>query len=114
MSETNLLTLQNVYKYFGDVKAVDDISITINQGELISFIGPSGCGKTTLLRTIGGFNKQDAGEIILDGETIDDLPPEKRSTGMVFQNYALFPHMTVYDNDAYGLHQQNVTNNKQQ
>jgi len=113
MSDNNFLELKNVYKYFGDVKAVDDISISINRGELISFIGPSGCGKTTLLRTIGGFNKQDAGEIILDGETIDALPPEKRSTGMVFQNYALFPHMTVYDNVAYGLKQAKVPKSEQ-
>ncbi|WP_029270221.1 ABC transporter ATP-binding protein [Virgibacillus alimentarius] len=108
MSENNFLELKNIYKYFGDVKAVDNISISIKRGELISFIGPSGCGKTTLLRTIGGFNKQDAGEIILDDENIDALPPEKRSTGMVFQNYALFPHMTVYDNVAYGLKQAKV------
>src|SRR5699024_8157357 len=79
------------------------ISVGIRKGELISFIGPSGCGKTTLLRTIGGFHKQDAGDIILDGEKIDHLPPNKRSTGMVFQNYALFPHMTVYKNVEYGL-----------
>lgn len=113
MSENNFLELKNVYKYFGDVKAVDDISISIKQGELVSFIGPSGCGKTTLLRTIGGFNKQDAGEIILDNEKIDSLPPEKRSTGMVFQNYALFPHMTVYENVAYGLKQKKVPKKEQ-
>lgn len=109
MSETSFLELKNVCKYFGDIKAVDNISISIKRGELISFIGPSGCGKTTLLRTIGGFNKQDAGEIILDNEKVDTLPPEKRSTGMVFQNYALFPHMTVYDNVAYGLKQMKVS-----
>ncbi|MBY7144649.1 ABC transporter ATP-binding protein [Virgibacillus sp. NKC19-3] len=108
MSENNFLELKNVCKYFDDVKAVDNISISIKQGELVSFIGPSGCGKTTLLRTIGGFNKQDAGEIILDNEKIDAEPPEKRSTGMVFQNYALFPHMTVYDNVGYGLKQMKI------
>lgn len=108
MSGASFLELKNVYKYFGDVKAVDNISISVEQGELVSFIGPSGCGKTTLLRTIGGFNKQDSGEIILDNERIDSLPPEKRSTGMVFQNYALFPHMTVYANVAYGLKQMKV------
>src|SRR5699024_2364102 len=88
------------------------ISISIKQGELVSFIGPSGCGKTTLLRTIGGFNKQDAGSIVLDNERIDSLPPEKRSTGMEFQNYALFPHMTVYRNVAYGLKQMKVPKNE--
>lgn len=108
MENEQFLELKNVYKHFGDVKAVDDVSISIKQGELVSFIGPSGCGKTTLLRTIGGFNKQDAGTIMLDNERIDSLPPEKRSTGMVFQNYALFPHMTVYRNVAYGLKQMKV------
>lgn len=113
MSDEHFLELKNVYKHFGDVKAVDNISISIKQGELVSFIGPSGCGKTTLLRTIGGFNKQDAGTIMLDNERIDSLPPEKRSTGMVFQNYALFPHMTVYRNVAYGLKQAKVPKKEQ-
>jgi spermidine/putrescine ABC transporter ATP-binding subunit len=106
--DNNILELKNLYKYFGDVKAVDGISISIKKGELVSFIGPSGCGKTTLLRIIGGFHAQDSGEILLDGKTVDHLPPNKRSTGMVFQNYALFPHMTVFDNVAYGLKQQKV------
>src|SRR5699024_3740907 len=113
MSNNEFLELKNVYKHFGDVKAVDNISISIKQGELVSFIGPSGCGKTTLLRTIGGFNQQDAGEIILDNERIDSVPPEKRSTGMAFQNYALFPHMTVYDNVAYGLKQPKIPGQEQ-
>ncbi|RPF53499.1 ABC transporter ATP-binding protein [Aquisalibacillus elongatus] len=99
----NFLKLSHLYKYFGDVKAVNDISIDIEQGELISFIGPSGCGKTTLLRIVGGFHKQDQGSITLDDQAIDQLPPEQRPTGMVFQNYALFPHMTVYKNVEYGL-----------
>lgn len=101
--QNDFLKLEHLFKYFGDVTAVDDISVDIRKGELISFIGPSGCGKTTLLRTIGGFHKQDAGDIILDGEKMDHLPPDKRSTGMVFQNYALFPHMSVYRNVEYGL-----------
>jgi len=109
-----LLVLNHLYKYFGDVKAVDDISIHINKGELVSFIGPSGCGKTTLLRIIGGFHEQDSGGIVLDGSQISHLPPNKRSTGMVFQNYALFPHMTVYKNVAYGLKQQKVPKNEQE
>lgn len=101
--QDDFLNLNHLYKYFGNVQAVDDISVQINRGELVSFIGPSGCGKTTLLRTIGGFHEQDAGEIILDQERIDALPPERRSTGMVFQNYALFPHMSIYQNVEYGL-----------
>lgn len=101
--KSSLISLKQVSKTFGDVKAVNDISIDVQEGELITFIGPSGCGKTTLLRTIAGFYKPTSGEIYLDGERITDLPPEKRSTGMVFQSYALFPHMTVFDNVAYGL-----------
>ncbi|QHS23784.1 ABC transporter ATP-binding protein [Virgibacillus sp. MSP4-1] len=101
--QESFLNLKHLFKYFGNVTAVDDISVQIDKGELISFIGPSGCGKTTLLRTIGGFHSQDSGEIILDNDRIDHLPPEKRSTGMVFQNYALFPHMSVYQNVEYGL-----------
>ncbi|MFA1820020.1 ABC transporter ATP-binding protein [Virgibacillus oceani] len=112
MATEQFLELKNLYKYFDDVKAVDDISISINAGELVSFIGPSGCGKTTLLRIIGGFHDQDHGEIILDGERVDTLPPEKRATGMVFQNYALFPHMTVYNNVAYGLKQKKIKKNR--
>src|SRR5699024_6159979 len=112
MTNESFLKLNNLYKYFGDVKAVDDISISIQAGELVSFIGPSGCGKTTLLSIIGGFHQQDNGEIFLDGEKIDKLPPEKRSTGMVFQNYALFPHMTVYKNVAYGLKQMKIKGNR--
>src|SRR5699024_3175429 len=103
---------QNINKAFGDVKAVQDISIDINEGELITFIGPSGCGKTTLLRTIAGFHQPTSGEIYLDGTRITDLAPEKRETGMVFQNYALFPHMTVFDNVAYGLNLLKLTKQK--
>ncbi len=97
------LELRNISKSYGSVKALTDVTIDIQQGELVSFIGPSGCGKTTLLRTIGGFHQQDTGTITLDGESIDDLPPEQRPTGMVFQSYALFPHMSVAKNVAYGL-----------
>ncbi|WP_027963769.1 ABC transporter ATP-binding protein [Halalkalibacillus halophilus] len=102
-NQSNYLALNNLYKYFDKITAVNNISIDIEQGELISFIGPSGCGKTTLLRIIGGFHKQDEGTINLDGQQIDHLPPEERSTGMVFQNYALFPHMSVFKNVEYGL-----------
>jgi ABC-type Fe3+/spermidine/putrescine transport system ATPase subunit len=103
-----ILKLENLYKHFGDIKAVNGISIDIDEGELISFIGPSGCGKTTLLRIIGGFHEQDSGSIYIDGSKVDHLTPNKRPTGMVFQNYALFPHMSVYDNVSYGLKLQKV------
>ncbi|ENH98074.1 ABC transporter related protein [Gracilibacillus halophilus YIM-C55.5] len=113
MSEQeNFLQLSHLYKFFDHVKAVNDISININQGELVSFIGPSGCGKTTLLRIVGGFHQQDQGAITLDQQKIDHLPPEDRPTGMVFQNYALFPHMSVYKNVEYGLKIEKV--NKQE
>src|SRR5699024_1568895 len=95
MSNKPYLRLQNISKSYGDVAAVDDMSVDIERGELVAFIGPSGCGKTTLLRAIGGFTPQDSGNIVLDDENIDNLPPEQRPTGMVFQNYALFPHMSV-------------------
>ncbi len=98
-----ILRLNHISKSFGDVQALSDIAVDIERGELISFIGPSGCGKTTLLKIVGGFEQQDSGTVILDGANIDRLPPEKRVTGMVFQDYALFPHMTVYQNISYGL-----------
>ncbi|WP_227003934.1 ABC transporter ATP-binding protein [Salicibibacter halophilus] len=112
--ESSLIKLENISKSFGDVQAVRDISITIKKGELVTFIGPSGCGKTTLLRTIAGFYTPTAGDLYLDGERITNLPPEKRATGMVFQNYALFPHMTIFENVAYGLNQRKVTKEKKQ
>lgn len=104
----HILRLSNISKFFGDVQAVKDITIDIKEGELISFIGPSGCGKTTLLRIIGGFEQQSTGTVKLDGVAIDHLPPEKRVTAMVFQDYALFPHMTVFQNVSYGLDQKKM------
>jgi len=104
MSNESILELKNLTKKFGEVTAVNDLTIPfINRGEFVTFLGPSGCGKTTLLRMIGGFYYPTAGDIIMHGERINDIPPERRKTSMVFQNYALFPHMTVFDNIAYGL-----------
>ena len=95
--------LRNVTKRFEDVVAVDHVNLDVKHGEFIVLVGPSGCGKTTLLRCIAGLEVVDEGRIYFDDEDITDLPPYKRGTGMVFQNYALWPHMTVYDNIAYGL-----------
>src|SRR3990172_6836960 len=95
--------IKNVSKNFGAVTAVRDINFEIKNGELFFLLGPSGCGKTTILRMIAGFSKPDAGEIFFNNNCINNLPPHKRNTGMVFQNYALWPHMTVYQNVEYGL-----------
>jgi len=104
MTKETVLSIRNLTKKFGNVVAVNNLSIDyVNKGEFITFLGPSGCGKTTLLRMIGGFYYPTSGEIIMHGEKINEVPPEQRRTSMVFQNYALFPHMTVFDNIAYGL-----------
>ncbi len=96
--------LRNVTKVFGaDTVAVDNVSFAIRKGEFFSLLGPSGCGKTTLLRMIAGFETPTSGTILLDGKDITDTPPYKRNVNMVFQHYALFPHMSVYNNIAYGL-----------
>ena len=97
------IRIESVTKRFGDVTAVDAADFEIAKGELFFLLGPSGCGKTTLLRLIAGFYKPDSGRILFDERPIDDVPPHKRNTGMVFQNYALWPHMTVAGNVAYGL-----------
>ncbi len=107
-NEKAFLNLQNINKSFGETKAVNDVSVQIEKGELVSFIGPSGCGKTTLLRVIGGFHQEDSGVVMIDNEKINHLAPERRPTGMVFQNYALFPHMSIYQNVEYGLKIQKV------
>ena len=99
-----VLELRNLTKKFaGDVTAVDDVSMLIESGEFITLLGPSGCGKTTMLRMIGGFEYPDAGSVVLDGVDITDFPPYERPVNMMFQDYALFPHMTVETNIGYGL-----------
>ncbi|MCP4419348.1 MAG: ABC transporter ATP-binding protein [Chloroflexi bacterium] len=103
------LSLKNVFKVFesrggiGEVTAVDNVSLEIEEGEFITLLGPSGCGKTTTLRMIAGFEFPSDGDIDLDGKNINTLPPHKRDMSMVFQSYAIFPHLTVYENVAYGL-----------
>ncbi len=97
------VTLQHVGKKFGDVKAVEDFTLSIHHGEFMVFVGPSGCGKTTTLRMIAGLEDITSGEIFIDGRKVNLMPPKDRDIAMVFQNYALYPHMTVYDNMAFGL-----------
>jgi putative spermidine/putrescine transport system ATP-binding protein len=97
------LLLDKITHRYGSSIAVNDVTLGIRGGELVALLGPSGCGKTTLLRAIGGFINQTEGHVIVGGERIDQLPPNKRSVGIVFQNYALFPHMTAAENVAYGL-----------
>ena len=98
-----IINLEHVSKSFGDKVVLDDINLYIKEGEFITFLGPSGCGKTTLLRLIAGFLAPDSGVITLDGKDISELPPHKRPLNTVFQRYALFPHLDVYDNVAFGL-----------
>ncbi|MBB4303216.1 putative spermidine/putrescine transport system ATP-binding protein [Rhodobium orientis] len=98
-----ILRLDGLSKHYGDVIAVEDLSLDVADGEFVSLLGPSGCGKTTTLRMVAGFIKPTAGRIGIAGKDVTALPPYKRDTGMVFQNYALFPHMTVAENVAFGL-----------
>lgn len=99
------IEILNVTKQFGDTRAVDDLTLRIERGKFYSFLGPSGCGKTTTLRMIAGFEQPTVGEIRIGGANVEGLPPYRRNVNTVFQHYALFPHMTVYDNVAYGLKQ---------
>ncbi len=92
--------LEKVVKRFGEVTAVGGVSLDINHGEFFTVLGPSGCGKTTLLRIIAGLEHPDEGRIYFDDQDVTELPPYRRGTGMVFQNYALWPHMSVFDNIA--------------
>jgi iron(III) transport system ATP-binding protein len=98
-----LLSLKNINKSFSGTKAVSDVSIDVTRGEFFGLLGPSGCGKTTTLRMIAGLEQPDSGTIEFEGRNITELPPERRGFGMVFQNYALFPHLNVFENVAFGL-----------
>ncbi len=103
MKDNIKLEIKQMAKHYANGDGVENINLQIREGELVTLLGPSGCGKTTILRTIGGFLQQEAGEILVDGKEIGGLPPEKRPTAMVFQSYNLWPHKTVYDNLAFGL-----------
>lgn len=100
--------IKDAVKRYGDFTALKGVNLEIKQGEFFTLLGPSGCGKTTLLRMIAGFNSVDGGEICFDDKVINNLEAHKRDIGMVFQNYAIFPHLTVAENVAYGLKAKNI------
>ena len=104
--------LKNINKNFGDYKASDNVNFGVEKGKLIGLLGPSGSGKTTILRMIAGLETPDSGDIIIDGVRVNDLAASKRGIGFVFQNYALFRYMTVYDNIAFGLRVQKADKKK--
>src|SRR5712664_2360203 len=106
------LRLDNITHHFGDFVAVSDVQLDIGGGELVALLGPSGCGKSTLLRIMSGFISQTQGRVLFDEAPVDHLPPNRRGVGIVFQNYALFPHMTVRQNIAYGLQAQHWPRDK--
>ena len=111
-SQKPYIEIQNVTKRFGEFTAIDNLTLDIYKNEFFSLLGPSGCGKTTLLRMLAGFEKITDGKILLDGEDISEIPPHLRPINMMFQSYALFPHMTVEKNIAFGLKQDNLPTNE--
>ena len=108
----NQVEVEKVYKTFGEVKAVDGVSLKVAQGHFFSLLGPSGCGKTTLLRLIAGFEIPNSGDVLIDSKSMDGIAPNLRPTNMVFQNYAIFPHLNVEENVAYGLRKKNLPKEK--
>jgi spermidine/putrescine ABC transporter ATP-binding subunit len=108
MNKATEVRLVNLWKKFGEVEAVKNVNLIVERGDFYTFLGPSGCGKTTLLRIIAGFTKPDKGSVFFDGTEVQDVPPWKRNVGMVFQNYALWPHLSVFENVAFGLKERNL------
>lgn len=98
-----VLHFENITKRFGEIVALDRVSLDVERGEILALLGPSGCGQTTLLRVAAGFEQPDEGRVYLDGQDITDLPPHRRKVNTIFQNYALFPHLSVRENIAFGL-----------
>jgi putrescine transport system ATP-binding protein len=103
-----LIRFERITKRFGDFTAIEDVSLDIYEREFFALLGPSGCGKTTLMRMLAGFENPTEGRILLDGDDISSIPPHKRPVNMMFQSYALFPHMSVADNIAFGLKQDSL------
>src|SRR5262245_5787832 len=106
------LSLENISKKFGPLTALDSFSVSIEKGEIFGILGPSGCGKTTALRVIAGLERPASGQVLFDGNDITRMPAEKRAFGMVFQEYALFPHLSVYENAAFGLRSRSIAENE--
>ena len=104
----NIIELKNIVKMYGDVTEVNEFDHEVKNGEFVTLLGPSGCGKTTTLRMIAGFELPTTGEITLDGKSISNLPPYERPINTVFQRYALFPHLNIYENVAFGLKMKTV------
>ncbi|MBV8650682.1 MAG: ABC transporter ATP-binding protein, partial [Alphaproteobacteria bacterium] len=102
------LELKQVVKRYGPVEVIHGVDLNIADGEFVVFVGPSGCGKSTLLRMIAGLEEISAGDLLIDGERCNDVPPARRNLAMVFQSYALYPHMTVHQNLAFGLENQKL------
>jgi putative spermidine/putrescine transport system ATP-binding protein len=111
---TNAVTFENVTRQFGQVKAVDNVSFEVRDGEFFTFLGPSGSGKTTCLRLIAGFEQPDSGTVYIDKQATNHLPPYERNVHTVFQDYALFPHMSVLDNVAYSMMVKKVSKSERQ
>jgi len=103
MNDESFISIRNLSKHFGNVRAVDEVSVDIRRGEFFALLGPSGCGKTTLLRLLAGFEVPTGGEIFIDGQSVASIPPHERPVNMVFQSFAIFPHLTVAQNIAFGL-----------
>jgi putrescine transport system ATP-binding protein len=104
----HLLTIEHASKRFGETVALDDVSLSVGAGEFFALLGPSGCGKTTLMRLVAGFETPDSGRLTLSGQDLDALPPHRRPVNMMFQSYALFPHLDVFENVAFGLRRKGI------
>ena len=112
MENTSIISLQNITVSFDGEVVLKDFNLSIRDGEFVTLLGPSGCGKTTTLRIIGGFVKPDNGDVFFNGKKINDLPPHKREVNTIFQKYALFPHLNVYDNVAFGMRVHGISESK--
>ena len=109
MSTKNYIKIKNLSKSFGDVEVLKNINLEVEEGEFFSLLGPSGCGKTTLLRILAGFEYPSEGEVFFDDANVTSLPPNLRPSNMVFQNYAIFPHINVQRNIEFGLRKENLS-----